>query len=158
MATTLDPGGPASPAAIQCGGCGSEIAAGLLVCPGCHRLVHSAALNQLKLDAESAAAAGDYGAELAAWRSAAVLLPDGSRQAIAVAAKIDALTRTGTAAGTPAEMPKTGLWKWVGGLGPVGLLIWKLKFLIIAVATKGKLLLLGLTKASTVFSMLLAFG
>ena len=37
-------------------------------------------------------------------------------------------------------------------------MIWKLKFLLVAFLGKGKLLLLGLTKASTFLSMLLAFG
>jgi Zn-dependent protease len=154
----LDLTAPAVPQSVRCDECGSDVAAGLLVCPGCHRLVHSEALNRLKAEADAAAAAHDYAAELAAWRSAAALLPAGSRQALAVAEKIDALTRRGGPASAPAEMPKTGIWKWIGGLGPVGVLIWKLKFVIIAFATKGKLLLLGLTKASTLFSMLLAFG
>jgi Zn-dependent protease len=40
----------------------------------------------------------------------------------------------------------------------LGLLLWKFKFLAVFVLTKAKLLLLGLTKASTLFSMLLSFG
>jgi Zn-dependent protease len=155
----LDLSAPAVPQSVRCDECGSDVAASLLVCPGCHRLVHSSQLNRLKADAEAAAAARDSAAELAAWRSAAALLPGGSRQAIAVGEKIDALTRAGGASSrAPEEMPKTGIWKWIGGLGPIGVLIWKLKFLVIALATKGKLLVLGLTKASTFFSMLLAFG
>ena len=55
-------------------------------------------------------------------------------------------------------MPKTGPWKWLGGLGTLGLVLWKFKFIVLVLATKGKLLILGLTKASTFFSMLLAFG
>jgi Zn-dependent protease len=58
----------------------------------------------------------------------------------------------------PAEVPTSGPWKWLGGLGTTGLVLWKFKFLLVALLTKGKLLLLGLTKASTMFSMLLAFG
>jgi Zn-dependent protease len=155
----LELAGPAAPDSVRCDECGSDVAAGRLVCPGCHRLVHAAALNRLKAEAEAAAAASDYAAELAAWRAAASLLPVDSRQAIAVGAKIDALTRAGgPAVSAPAEMPRTGIWKWIGGLGPIGVLLWKFKFLLIAFATKGKLLLLGLTKASTFFSMLLAFG
>jgi len=155
----LDLSAPAVPQSVRCDDCGSDVAVSLLVCPGCHRLIHAATLKRLKADAEAAAAARDYAAELAAWRSAAALLPPGSRQADAVTEKIDALTRPGgPAARAPEEMPKSGIWKWVGGLGPIGVLIWKLKFLIIAFATKGKLLLLGLTKASTLLSMLLAFG
>jgi Zn-dependent protease len=147
------------PQSVRCDDCGSDVAAGLLVCPGCHRLIHSAALNRFKAEAEAAAAAHDDGAELLAWRSAAALLPPGSRQAMAVAEKIDALTRAGGAdSRAPREMPDTGIWKWIGGLGPIGVLLWKLKFVVLALATKGKLLLLGLTKAGTLLSMLLAFG
>ena len=155
----LDLSAPAVSQSIRCDECGSDVAASLLVCPGCRRLVHASELKRLKEDADAAAAVHDYAAELAAWRSAAALLPPGSRQAAAVAEKIEALTRPGgPASRAPEEMPKTGIWKWLGGLGPIGVLIWKLKFLIIAFATKGKLLLLGLTKASTLLSMLLAFG
>ena len=157
--TTLDLDAAAPATATRCDGCGSDIAAGLLVCPGCHRLVHTAALNQLKADAETAAQAGDYVAELAAWRSAAALLPVGSRQYAAVGEKIDGLTRAGgRAISAPAALPQTGPWKWLGGLGTLGFLLWKLKFVLVLFATKGKLLVLGLTKASTFFSMLLAFG
>jgi Zn-dependent protease len=146
-------------ASTRCDGCGSDVATGLLICPGCHRLVYAATLNQLKADAEAAAHAGNYTAELAAWRSAAALLPVGSRQYSAVGEKIDTLTRAGgRAISAPVEVPKSGPWKWLGGLGTLGFLLWKLKFVLIVLATKGKLLVLGLTKASTFFSMLLAFG
>lgn len=50
---------------------------------------------------------------------------------------------------------------WVKRLGPLGvvaLLLWKFKFIALAVLSKAKLLLFGLTKASTLFSMLLSMG
>jgi len=157
--TTLELDAAAPAASTRCEGCGSDVATGLLICPGCPRLVHTATLNQLKADAEAAAQAGEYVAELAAWRSAAALLPVGSRQYTAVGEKIDELTRAGgRAISAPAVLPKTGPWKWLGGLGTLGILLWKLKFVLVVLATKGKLLILGLTKASTFFSMLLAFG
>jgi Zn-dependent protease len=158
VTTALDLNAPVVGAAARCHGCGSDIAPGLLICPGCHRLVHAAALNQLKQDAEAAARAGDFAGELAAWRSAIALLPAGSRQHATVGERIDALTRNGGPAVSAPEMPKSGIWKWLGGFGPVGVLLWKMKFVLVALATKGKLLLFGLTKASTFFSMLLAFG
>jgi Zn-dependent protease len=141
-------------AATTCVDCGSDIAAGMLVCPGCHRLVHAATLKQLKAEAEAASRAGDHTSALAAWRSAAAILPVESRQYAAVAAQIDTLARTAPSVAAPA-VPSTGPWKWLGGLGTAGVLLWKL---IVVLLTKGKLLLLGLTKAGTVFSMLLAFG
>lgn len=142
-----------------CGDCGSDVAPGMQTCPACHRLVHADTLAQLKVSAEAAAAAGNHVAELAAWREAALLLPPGSRQYAIVCAKIDALTRTGGGAvSAPAQIPSSGPWKWLSGLGAAGLLAWKFKFLLVVLLTKGKLLVLGLTKASTLFSMLLAFG
>ena len=142
-----------------CGDCGSGVGAGMLVCPACHRLVHAPALATLKARAEQAAEAGDRSAELAAWREAAALLPPESRQHAALLSKIEGLARAGGAAlPAAAEVPSSGPWKWLGGLGAAGLVLWKFKFLIVLLATKGKLLLLGLTKASTVASMLLSFG
>jgi Zn-dependent protease len=144
---------------FSCAGCGSDVAASMLACPACHQLVHAATLKQLRVDAETAAARGDSAAELAGWQSAAALLPADSRQYAAIAQRIDALSRVARPAGSaPAELPTTGPWKWVSGLGTAGVVLWKIKFLLVALATKGKLLVLGLTKASTLLSMFLAFG
>jgi Zn-dependent protease len=51
-------------------------------------------------------------------------------------------------------MGKAGL----AGVGTLGLLLFKFKFIIFLFLTKAKFLLLGLTKASTLFSMLLSMG
>jgi len=146
-----------APAVTRCSDCGTEIAESCLACPGCHRLVHARTLARLRTEAESAAARGDHQAEIAAWRTASVLVPVGSRQQAVIADRIAALAES--ASGTPAPpVPTTGPWKWLGGLGSFGVVLWKFKFLLIALLGKGKLLLLGLTKASTFFSMFLAFG
>jgi Zn-dependent protease len=131
----------------RCDGCGSDVAAGMLVCPSCQRFVHASTLNQLKRDADNAARAGDRAAEIAAWRSAAALLPPESRQYAAVAEKLSALTRETRPPGATG-VHKSGPWRWLGGLASAGAVL----------LTKGKFLLLGLTKATTLFSMLLAFG
>jgi Zn-dependent protease len=144
--------------AASCGNCGSEIADGLLSCPGCHRLVHSQTLAALKAEADLAASRHDPVAELAAWRSAAVLVPPDSRQHTVISTRIAALAESAAATSTTPDVPNTGPWRWLGGLGTLGLVFWKFKFLLIAVLGKGKLLLLGLTKAGTFFSMFLAFG
>jgi Zn-dependent protease len=116
-------------------------------------------LTQLKQQAEAAARAGDVGAELAAWRAASALLPEASRQHAFVLERIDSLARSVPATPAAPDAPPThGPWRWLGGLGTFGVVLWKFKFLIVALATKGKLLVLGLTKAGTFFSMLLAFG
>ena len=52
-----------------------------------------------------------------------------------------------------AEKEKSGIAKWVGALGPVGLILWKFKTILLIVLSKGKLLLLGLTKLSTLSTM-----
>ena len=147
----------AAPVATRCGTCGTEVAPGILACPGCHRLVHAEALKKHRDDAETAARTGDVQAELAAWRLAAELLPPQSKQYTIVHEKIAALSQAVDAAPVP-EVPQSGPWKWLAGLGTTGVFLWKFKFLVVALATKGKLLLLGLTKASTFFSMFLAFG
>jgi Zn-dependent protease len=145
----------ASADAIRCG-CGTEVAAGVLACPGCHRLMYADLLKQYQEQAAMAAAASDVPAEIAAWRLAVALLPPGSRQHTAISQKIAALSEA--AIETPAHEHGNSGWKWMGGLGTAGLVAWKLKFLFVALLTKGKLLFLGLTKAGTVFSMILSFG
>lgn len=46
----------------------------------------------------------------------------------------------------------------MGVLGAIALFLWKFKIVIAFLLTKGKLLLLGFTKAGTLFSMLLSVG
>jgi Zn-dependent protease len=125
------------------------VAPRLLSCPGCRRLVHADELKSLAAEAEGAEARGDLGAALACWRRADELLPPDSRQHEAVGVRIQALSgRVGTVPESPAE--GSGWRKGAAGAGTLGLL----GFLL----TKGKFLLVGLTKASTFFSMILAFG
>jgi Zn-dependent protease len=121
--------------------------------------VHTAALVDFAARAGEATARGEVQAALAAWRSSLDLLPPDSRQAANVTEKIASLGEVvETSAATPAEVPRSGWWKWLAALGPAGLLIWKLKFLIVALLTKGKLLLLGLTKAGTLAPMFASVG
>jgi Zn-dependent protease len=140
---------------VRCDACGTEVAGTLLACPACHRLVHAGRLKELAADAAAAAERQDTTAELIAWRASLDLLPQGSRQYATIAARVAELSRTSEG---EREQQPSGHWKWLAALGPAGLLLWKFKFLIVAVASKAKLLMLGLTKASTFTSMLLAFG
>ncbi|HEY7171783.1 MAG TPA: site-2 protease family protein [Vicinamibacterales bacterium] len=142
-----------------CTSCGTELAAAVLACPGCGRLVHAAELAELKARADRAAAAGDRVAESAAWTEALALLPAGARQHATVAARLAELAELHASQKTPTpDMPKTGPWRWLGGLGTIGALAWKFKFIALAALGKGKFLLLGLTKLGTLLSMLAAFG
>ena len=150
----------------ECPDCGTHLAPSLLSCPSCHRLVHAERLKGLAARARQASDGADLGAALAAWREALELLPEGSSQADEVRRRISELTkRVDGSAAAPAsarvlEAPPPGsLWsKWLAPLGIGGLLLWKFKFVIGFVLTKGKLLLVGLTKSSTALSMLLSLG
>ncbi|HXJ33519.1 MAG TPA: site-2 protease family protein [Candidatus Eisenbacteria bacterium] len=133
---------PADAAGTTCAGCGAQLGPSMLACPACRRLVHAARLQELAAAAREATERGDAGAALAAWREAHDLLPPQARQRAVVAERIAALSATVGAA--PAARPRTP-WGWI-------------VFAIAAVAGKGKLLLAGLTKATTILSMLLAFG
>ncbi|MCP5115341.1 MAG: site-2 protease family protein [bacterium] len=139
-----------------CPDCGTEIPASLLSCPGCHRLVHKDRLTHLARDAGAAEKRGDVREALRLWREAIELLPPDSRQYAALQEKCAALSKqAGEAA---AGERKRGWKKAAAGLGAAGLAVWKFKAVAGFLLGKGKLLLAGLTKASTFFSMLLAFG
>lgn len=141
---------------MTCAQCATEIGPSLLACPSCHSLVHAARLKTLAAAASEAEPRGDVSAQLGAWREALDLLPAGSQQHTSVLARIERLS----AGLIDAPAADTGQRKmWTGGaVGGALLLIWKFKAVGLFLLTKGKLLLLGLTKSSTLFSMLPALG
>jgi Zn-dependent protease len=146
-------------AAAACPDCHSEWTAGTLACPGCQRLVHAQTLKTLAERAAAAARDGDTHSELVAWRASLELLPPGSTQYEWVAERVVALSDHADWRPEPAPPPPaSGRWKWLAGAAPLAFLAWKFKFLIVALVTKGKLLLLGLTKASTLASMFATVG
>jgi Zn-dependent protease len=152
-------GDQATAVSAPCFACGTAVASSLLACPGCHRLVHADTLKTHATAAEAATRDGDHQAALIAWRTSLDLLPPGSRQHAWVSERIGELsTRVEGAGQRVPEVPSTGAWKWIAVLGPAALVLWKFKFLLVAVLSKGKLLLLGLTKMSTLASMFLAVG
>ena len=142
---------------LACPQCGTQIAPALLACPSCHHLVHSDALKRLAAEAERTAQAGDMSAALAAWRQALELLPPDSTQHKVISARILDLSR---ALDSQPAAPKAGSpWgKGAAGVGALGALLVKFKFVLLFVLTKAKLLLLGLTKGGTFLSMLLSAG
>ena len=124
--------------------------------------------------AEVAERAGELSTALSSWNDALTLLPKESRQYAAIAARIAKLGRH-VEAGPSRPKPsassaaqKTGpegaaSSRWSGGavwgvITTLGLVVWKIKFLGVLLLTKGKILLLGLTKASTFLSMLASVG
>lgn len=146
----------AAPSAALCTQCGTHVAPALLACPVCHRLVHGEELKRLAADAGRATDAGDPSAALAAWRQALELLPPDATQYQVVSARVADLSRT--LDGQPAAKPRSRWGKGAAGLGAFGALLAKFKFAIVFLLTKAKLLLFGLTKAGTLFSMLLSAG
>ncbi len=158
--------------AQSCPACGSQIAPSLLSCPSCHWLVHGVRLKELAGEAEAAEGEGDLAKALASWRDAAGLLPHESRQYTLITGRIARLGRQaeaapappGKAAGTKANSSASDQTsRWSGGaatgiIGTLALAAWKFKFLAVMLLTKGKIVLLGLTKASTFLSMFATLG
>lgn len=140
----------ASTAAV-CASCGTQIAPSLLVCPSCKALIHSARIKQLAAEAERAEADNDLIGAVTRWRSALELLPSDSRQHDVVSRRVTALAH--------AIDRKPAVERATAPAGPWWKRSWALLAAVAIFAlTKGKLLLLGLTKASTVFSMLAFMG
>ncbi len=143
------------------------MAASMLSCPSCNRLVYADRLKQISNDAAGKETAGDIAGALTAWREALTLLPTNTKQHAAIHAKVEDFSRRIDSdpslrkAAEQEEVLKNqdkGMGKKLAGLGAAGLFFWKFKFLLAFAITKGKLLLLGLTKASTIFSMIAALG
>ena len=126
------------------------------LCPSCGRLVFAEELNRLAGAAEAAAHAGQPAEALQSWRQALELLPENSVQAAEVRQRIDALVKVVGAnpvlpsSPKPQPNPVTGK---LGIVGTLGLMIWKFKWLVALVLTKGKLVLFGLTQVSTLATM-----
>lgn len=140
----------------SCAQCGTELAAGAVVCPACHTLVHADRLRHLASRAESFTAAQQLREARTTWEEALELLPTASQQHAVIAARVADLAKRITDAselgdGTAArERAVHGpFWtRWGAGVGAVGILL----------LTKGKFLLLGLTKLPTLLSAFAFFG
>jgi len=145
--------------AETCPQCGAQLTTGALSCNSCRQLIHAPELERLASEAKAATHSGDVIGASAAWRKALSLLPADTLQHQSVNARIAELeSARALPIIAPNEQP-TGVWvKRLGALGPIGLLIWKFKVAILFVITKGKFLLLGLTKLTTLGSMLAFLG
>src|SRR6478752_4467307 len=91
----------ASTQSLACRDCGADVAAGLLACPGCFRLIHRDELTRLAGAAESAEKAGDLSGALASWRKALELLPFGTVQRSAIEKRMQALAAAVDGRGAP---------------------------------------------------------
>lgn len=121
--------------------------------------MHAGALTRLASEAEDAQRRGQLQDALERYREALGLLPPSAPQYAAIGARVDALVREVEKA--PAKH-HAGLRAKLAGRGAIAgallLALWKFKFVFVFLLTKGKLLLLGLTKMGTVGSMLLSLG
>jgi len=143
-----------------CGRCGTELAPELLVCPSCLALVHADTLKQLAAAAERAEADGDATRAVALWRQALDCLPKDTKQYGAI---VDRVTALGDRSATDARQADVNRVRAKYGkhgaiVSAIAVFLLKFKFVIILLLTKGKLLLLGLTKLSTLSSMALFLG
>ena len=148
------------PHSNACGRCGTELAPALLVCPSCQALVHAERLKQLAAAAERAEAGGDASRAVAFWRQALDCLPKDTKQYTAIVDRVTALGDRSATDARQAEVDRVrAKYRKHGAIvSAIAVFLLKFKFIIILVLTKGKLLLLGLTKLSTLSSMALFLG
>lgn len=131
-----------------CPQCGTLWGVALLACPQCGRLVYAAELKDLAAQAAAAESAANMTGAVAAWRTALRLLPEGAGQRQKIEAEVERLERRQASGASDQEAirKKSRGWaKWLGAAAPAAAFL----------ATKGKFLILGLTKLPTLASMLL---
>jgi Zn-dependent protease len=130
---------------ITCPDCGANITSPrALSCPNCHCLIHAADLEDLTRKAQIASNGGNLALARRYWAQSAELLPVETIQYKSIQARIADLDHK-IAAG-----PTSGKSTWkrgAAGLGPVAVLLWKFK-----------VILLGLTKLGTLVSMFASLG
>lgn len=148
------------PDASACRRCGSELAPALLVCPACNTLVHADELKQLAAAAEAAERVGDFARAAPLWRKALDLLPPASAQYTAIVDRVTSLGTNAEASARQREIDRVrAKYKKHGSVvAAIAVFLFKFKIVILLILTKGKLLLLGLTKLSTLSSMALFLG
>jgi Zn-dependent protease len=144
----------------DCARCGTELSPTLLVCPSCNALVHADELKQLAAAAEQAESSGDAARALTLWRQALDRLPPTTRQYDTLLQRVSALGDSTATDARQAEIARTRAkyGKYGSIVSAIAVFLVKFKFLIVVVLTKGKLLLLGLTKLSTLSSMAIFLG
>jgi len=140
-----------------CAGCDTELASTLLRCPACGRLVHADTLARLAAEAERNETAGQRAEALTLWRQALELLPPDAGQISTIQQRIGALGQVDETADASSRAPDFAK-RFGPALGVLLLVLWKFKFILVLLLTKAKFLVLGLTKMSTLLSMLAAAG
>ena len=141
-------------AGLVCPDCGTVLTPSALSCPKCLRLTRSAELEKLAGGARQAESAGDLVRARSVWAESLKLLPSDTMQYRTIRGRIEDLDKQIAAA----KGAHSGWKKGAAGAGPAAALLWKFKALALVLLTKGKLILLGLTKVSTLLTMLASFG
>jgi len=142
-----------------CARCGATLAEAALSCPVCHALVYAADLEQVATEARTAQSAAKLGDAAESWKKALALLPPESQQYKTVAAQVEALESAVRAPQAEKEHKERHKWgKLIAQVGIAGALLWKFKWVMVLGFGKLKLLITGLTKFSTVASMLVSLG
>jgi Zn-dependent protease len=140
-----------------CADCRAPLPPNALSCSACGALVYRAELAALSTSARGHAERGEVAEERAALEKMLTRLPDIAPQARPLRlrlAELKSAAPAGSASAAPAGKASGPLTL----LGALSLALWKFKSLGLLLLGKGKLLLIGLTKAKTVFSMLIALG
>ena len=130
------------------------------MCPSCKALVYADALKQLAGEAELAEAQRDIPRAVALWRQALDRLPRDTKQYASILERVASLgDRTGIdARRAEVDRVRAKYGKYGAVVSAVAAFLVKFKFVIVLLLTKGKLLLLGLTKLSTLSSMAVFLG
>lgn len=143
-----------------CHRCGSTYPSHALSCPSCQALTHQQELTRLASAAKEHAEAQRATAESETLEKMLLLLPPATAQTARLKQRLSELS----GAPAPEHANKSAAKRirvnrrHLGIAATVGLVLWKFKAIIVFMVTKGKALLLGLTKAKTLFSMIIALG
>lgn len=129
---------------LECARCQTVLEGRILACPVCSSLLFADQLKALAASAQQSAASGNITGALGSWREALELVPSGTDQHEYIAGQIAELGR---------KLEEAAHQKpaWAKAMGPVG-------GVLALLLTKGKLLLVGLSKLPTLGSMLVSFG
>lgn len=130
---------------IGCPECNTEIPQDALSCPQCRRLTRAQELEALARQAKAAWRVGKFAEERALWQQSLELLPPDTVQYVKIQARLAEIDEQTAVSGKESD----GGWrKATAGIGPA----------LVLLLTKGKALLLGLTKIGTLLTMAASLG
>lgn len=145
---------------LVCASCGTEAPHRFSTCPSCGALLRPELLQQLIRESSADEASGDLASAIEKRRQAASLLPRADPRREELGADIERLMQQLATAPAPhpTDRARASLIGKLGLGGALLALLWKLKFALAFVLSKGKLLLLGLSKSGTLLSMFASIG